>query len=123
MLLLYLVAYIEKKTRKTDIIFNLVHVNVTNISCHYVGECEFLWLEIGINLIKKFCVFGNTNKGANFILIFVEQSLKGTPSSCFSKRFRLRLKFNTISLESRNVKIKPINLSEMIFWIECDEVE
>ena len=76
MLLVYHVAYIEQKTRKTDIIFNLVHGNVTNISCHYVGEFEFLWLEIGINLIKKFCVFGNTNKGANCILLFVEQSLK-----------------------------------------------
>ena len=107
MLLVCLVAYIEQKTGKTNIILNLVHGNVTNISCYYVGECEFLWLEIGINLIKKFCVFGNANKGANCILLFVEQSLKGTTSFCFSNRFCFILKLNTVALKVGMLKLNP----------------
>ena len=123
MLFVCLVAYFEQETRKTDIIFELIHGNVTDYSSAYIGECEFLWLEIGISLIKKFYVFDSTNEGAICIVPFVEQSLFGTISFCFFNWFRFRLKLHVVSLESRNIKIKAVNIFEMIFRIDCDEIE
>ena len=72
MLFVFLVAYFEQETRKTDIIFELIHGNVTDYSIPYIGECEFLWLEIGIDLVEKFHVFDSTKEGATCIVLFVE---------------------------------------------------
>jgi len=119
-LLVSLVAKFEQEIRETDIIFYLAHGNVTNFSRAFVDDCEFFWLEIGICLIKKAYVFDTANERATCIVLFVENCLYRSIPFCFPNWFLFRLKLHAVSLERRDVEIKPVNLSEMIFWIECD---